>query len=408
MKYISLFFLFFSVVYTQEITFSKVNHLAGEKRVILQSMGLKMNLAVYLKNRRVGQQPYDYRQLLSKEVFILETNNNIPTKVKTVYRNAQVTGANNRMQRLPISGKEYIVALQDNELNTTYRNGKTPYLPQEIQIVKEDHRNLGKINKFSETFSAKTFKVGQKIEMSLDAAKELFGKEADIKTVVCSFKEQKTVNLQECAVVNITAKLSMPFDRFTAEISYSGDMALSLQTAEIMETKLMGPLSIRGETQTPQGTARIEGTGTAGFSIDTKFDGVNALIYRVYHQQHYKARTASTNLSRFLRHRDNVLLTNEDSYSKMFMYHAQSPQAKVREAVALSLGYLPYISEFESIVLQYLQDEDNIILGAVESCARNKELRTEQVKKVLSEIYEKEQKKLKSSNLLKALKKALR
>ncbi|BBM85655.1 HEAT repeat domain-containing protein [Candidatus Uabimicrobium amorphum] len=395
MKHIFLITLVICVCFAQEITFPQIKFTPSEKRINTQSFGFKLAFTVSMNGRRMGQKRQEYRQISTKEELILATDKNYVTKVKAKYRNAQVTGTNGRLQRMPISGKEYLITAQNGNVDATYPNGRKPYLPQEIQLVGMDYHTLGKDNAFSNIFAGNTFAAGKVLEIPTPAVKALLGENLSVKSMTCTVKETRVVNDKPCLILDATADISIPMGKFVMDCKLSGEMAVRLDTSEVISSTLLGPITLDSQVATPQGNAHVKGQGTAGISIGITFDGLLGCIDAMQNNPKADHVSLSLKVQRLVKHKDSKLLP-KDAYAKIFLQHAKSENPRVRAFIARSINSVEHQPEFVEIITQYLQDEEKeIAKGAAYSCSRSKDLLQPQVKEILRKLYEEEEKQAK-------------
>lgn len=391
MKYICFVLLAICVCFAQEIAFPQIQFTPSEKRICTQSFGFKLSFTVTMNNRRLGQKRQEYRQLLTKEEFIVAAEKNHVTKVKTMYRNAQVTDANGRLQRLPISGKEYLISAQNGNVDATYVNGRKPYIPQETQLIGMDYHTLGKENAFSNLFAGNTFTSGKVLDIPEPAVKALLGDNISVQSMQCTVKELRVVNDKQCLILDTTANISIPMDKFVMDCKLSGEMAVRLATAEVISSTLLGPLTLDAQVPTPQGNAQVTGEGTAGISIGMTCDGLLGCIDTMQNNPKANHVSMSLKVQRIVKDKNSKFLP-EDAYSNIFLQYARSESPMVRAFIARSLHSVPHQPQFVAIITEYLQDEKEIAKGATYSCSRSKDLLQPEVKEILSKLYAEEQK----------------
>ena len=386
--------LLLCLCYAQEIVFPKAKIFSSEKRIAAESFGFKLDLAISKDGRLLGKEKKEYRQLFSKEELILAAEPNFITKMKVIYRQAQAD------KRLPISGKEYILDAQQDDMVITYKDGRKPYIEQEVQIVKDDYRNMGKTHPFSQVFEGKTFTIGQEIKIPEVATKALLGEGVGVKNMLCTLKETCVVSNKKCAILDAKIEVNVPLANVILQAQLSGEMAINIATSEVIHTTLLGPLEVDNSAELPNvGKVDIKGTGTMGISLRMSFDGILGCIDTIDNDPKARITTVALKASRWIKHRDSKMIP-ADAHADVLLARKDSENVKTRTLIAALIGSVGYKQELADMTLQYLQDERDVMKATVDSCSRQKELLQPQVVAKLKELYEVEVKKAKPERLL--------
>ena len=159
----------------------------------------------------------------------------------------------------PCQGKTYIVKVNDGGPAVHYENGEKPP-DEELGWVKEQFRSLGKEDSFESMLDGKTVKVGEKLDVSLDAAAELL----DVKSA--GLKIEK---------FNLTLKAAKPHAVFDADIQMSqtlngpkmtinmtGQVVINPGNCWPVTVDIKGPLKLSGEQVQEGKRIDIKGAGT--------------------------------------------------------------------------------------------------------------------------------------------------
>ncbi len=243
----------------------------GEQSQQLVTLNLNLSVAIKKDGALVENSQRQLTRKQQRTTHVLEVNEHGPSKMKVTYQLAEKgLGVDHKpvaASAQEVSGKTYLAARVGKELVVTDERGGE-VSSAEREIVAHDLATLGLPNPIGAFFNGKTFRVGQRIELPTELAKELLGftdAVGEVKRFEMTFAEVKQIQGSTCAVFKTA---------FEATSQQAGSMSMHIRGQLLLDTdscmaaivQLSGPVTMSETRGSGEGQYRLNTTGTLSLS----------------------------------------------------------------------------------------------------------------------------------------------
>ncbi len=250
----------------------------GEEVALAIDLNLELKVDVTQFGQAIDSTSHGLTHRQERQMRILEANRNGATKVQVDYAKATQTvhsqgkPVSNAVQ--PVAGKSYLVARTGEQLTVTDLSGQTP--PEaELQIVKDHLQFLGRPNPLVTFFANRSFKIGQRVKVPVQLAKELLGfgnTVGHVDTFGMTLSEVRTIEGVSCGVFQIDF-VAKDNNNTAMTMDIGGELILQLPTGRTLKASLAGPVSVADARGPAGGQYMVNTSGEIRLSTESWYGG---------------------------------------------------------------------------------------------------------------------------------------
>jgi hypothetical protein len=261
----------------QEVTFAAKPRAVGATWTQAQDflLALKLSVTVGSNAAQVLEQRAGETTRFRTTVLAVSDTGLTSVKVSYLEATARALGVDGKEVSAPKphSGKTYIVKKEKGELLVTDEN-QQPVPADEAELVKEDHQELGEVEPHARFFDKRAVRVGERVVVPGEAARELLGihdEHGQVELLALTLKEIRPAAAGSRAVFDMEVNLTQAeADGPKMTLKPTGEMVIGVENCRPVSTNLTGPVEVTPhETQGPQ-VPSMQGTGTVKVNVSVE------------------------------------------------------------------------------------------------------------------------------------------
>ena len=201
----------------------------------------------------------------SRKYTIRATRKGQPTRVLVTYKRKQVettTPEDNAVNTSPLEGGSYLLETRKGSFTVRSRSNARVSDAEE-QEVRADHASFGEADEFTAILPKRAIAVGERLELSREAAEKAFGVEGTairVERFAMTLDRLQRVNGVQVAVfaseLGITSREENNGVVATSQATLNGPITFEVKTGRPVSIRMDGPLQIQSGVVT--GTGRME------------------------------------------------------------------------------------------------------------------------------------------------------
>ncbi len=248
----------------------------GDRAEQVQQFRLNLNLTIQQDGRVLEEVRGNVENVQKKQVELIGVMNGVTRRARVRFEQAErrsfEEGKQPNIQRLPVEGKSYVAARENERLLITDEKGQVPPLA-EYEIVAQSMQTLGKPNPLSSFFHGRTVKVGQTLEMPTEMARELFGSGDSVHDVAAFALTLKRIEGSPAQRVAVFSARMQASSRLAAgmKMEILGEFRMDPTTCRALGAKLSGPVSFTQQAAATGPAIEMEGKGNLNVEIQAAY-----------------------------------------------------------------------------------------------------------------------------------------
>jgi hypothetical protein len=259
----------------KEVRFSR--RVPKKDQVILDefSMELTMSLTVKQGDKVLTEANMRQSETKKKKTTVLAADDWAISRVRCEYLDKSSTesadGGEQKKQVAVVSGKTYIVAAKNGEVEVTDADGEA-VTKKEREEVQKDHDDLGKSNKMAELLPDRPIAIGEKLTPPANVVRAMMNSgddSMDMKDVTLTLKSVEGSGANRAGIFDMSMSIGGSKKKGSppVEMSLSGTLKLLVDSTLPLEINLAGPITLDSK----EGGASIRAKGQAKFSAKATY-----------------------------------------------------------------------------------------------------------------------------------------
>jgi|GEM_PF-6063318 len=268
---IYIILLNYTLIYSNDTIykFTFKNFSKNEERHDLLNMSTQLKINIINADNQETK-VLAFKETINKEEKILDLKKNNKIKIIATYKEVKIYDKTNldNFTINPVSGKSYIIEIEDKLINIKYKNSRESLTDVEIKHIESDYKNYIEYMNILSNLNGIEIKQGENAAFMEDLIKYIFISEigeSEINKINITVKEIKEYKKSKYAVFNISAELIIILQGIKMNMLVKGEYTMELNTSREIGLNLIGDVNFDSTELKDDKETKISGNGQIMF-----------------------------------------------------------------------------------------------------------------------------------------------